>query len=415
MARHFKNWIKAYVDHTRFSESPTPFHFWTAVSTVAGALRRRVWIDERHFQWTPNFYIVLVGPPGVAAKSTSVRIGMSLLRKVDGIHFGPKSATWQAMTAALQRAEGYIEQDDGSGDLLRIPMSCITIPITELGTFFKMEDTAMMDVLVDLWDGQLEDWGHETRTQDPILIKNPWINIIGCTTPSWIQQHIKEDMIGGGLISRMIFVFGDRKRHLVAYPSEQVLGKDYTNRQGKLTRDLQEIALLQGPYKVNQEAIEWGTNWYDELWNKPRPVHLASHRYNAYISRKQTHVHKLAMVLAAARSNELTITLEILSEAVDLITSIEPDMNQVFEAIGVVDQARHTTELTSYVSTYKFLTPDKLWSLVQNIMPLRDFEVAVKAAVKSGNFMVVTRKGERGLIVNPHREEPPHANEPTTN
>ena len=35
----------------------------------------------RHSQWTPNFYIILVGLPGVANKSTTVRIGSSLLMR----------------------------------------------------------------------------------------------------------------------------------------------------------------------------------------------------------------------------------------------------------------------------------------------------------------------------------------------
>jgi hypothetical protein len=72
------------MNFTRASESPDAFHFWTGVGTIAGALRRRVWLDMRHSQWTPNFYIILVDLPGVANKSTTVRIGSSLLAQVDG-------------------------------------------------------------------------------------------------------------------------------------------------------------------------------------------------------------------------------------------------------------------------------------------------------------------------------------------
>src|SRR5574343_321589 len=72
MPRNYQNWLRAYVAFTADSESPDDFHFWTGVATIAGALRRRVWIDMRKFQWTPNFYIILVGPPGIATKSTSI-------------------------------------------------------------------------------------------------------------------------------------------------------------------------------------------------------------------------------------------------------------------------------------------------------------------------------------------------------
>ncbi|KKK66944.1 hypothetical protein LCGC14_2958990, partial [marine sediment metagenome] len=82
--RNYDNWLSGYAEYTKHSESPDLFHFWTGVFTIAGALRRQVWIDQRYFQWTPNFYIVLVGPAGIAAKSTSLRLGTSLLRRVEG-------------------------------------------------------------------------------------------------------------------------------------------------------------------------------------------------------------------------------------------------------------------------------------------------------------------------------------------
>ena len=59
MTRTHPHWLKAYMHFTRTSEAPDAFHFWSGVGTIAGALRRRVWLDMRHFQWTPNFYIIL--------------------------------------------------------------------------------------------------------------------------------------------------------------------------------------------------------------------------------------------------------------------------------------------------------------------------------------------------------------------
>ena len=51
---------------------------WVGVSTIAGALRRKVWIDQAYFKWYPNFYIILVAPPGIVAKSTTASLGMRL-------------------------------------------------------------------------------------------------------------------------------------------------------------------------------------------------------------------------------------------------------------------------------------------------------------------------------------------------
>ena len=264
------------------------------MATVAGALRRRVWIDQRIFQWTPNFYIILVGPPGVAAKSTSIRQGLSLLEKIPGIRFGPQSMTWQALAQSLEDAREGVE----IGDQTEI-MSCLTISISELGTFLKADDDELLSTLIAMWDGQKETWKRVTRTQGNTEIINPWLNVIGCTTPAWIRANIPNSMIGGGLTSRIIFVYGDKKRQLVAFPSELVTSSDFGQEEENLVTDLQIISDLKGEMTMSPQALAWGISWYNEL-NTNRPTHMQSDRFDGYLARKQTHLFKLAMVLSAS-------------------------------------------------------------------------------------------------------------------
>jgi len=396
MARNFPNWLKAYMQYTRDSESPDPFHFWTGVSTIAGALRRRVWIDMRKFQWTPNFYIILVGPPGIAAKSTSIRNGLRLLENIEGIKFGPQSMTWQALTQVLEESMEYTKYFDEKGEEQTIPNSSVTIASSELGTFFKMDDNVMMDVLVDMWDGQLGNWGHKTKTTGQTEIKNPWLNILGCTTPSWLQNNFPEHMIGGGLSSRIVFVYGDTKRHLVAYPDEVIRDEEYKQLENKLIEDLCSIAALAGPYILSARARSWGRTWYERLWTS-RPSHMASDRYSGYIARKQTHIHKLSIILAAAKRDEKVIEQEDLEEANELLTGVEPHMIKVFESVGVVDEAKHVAEITSFVRVHRWLTPNDLWRLCSNVMKEYDFKTALRIAIQGGVLVVEQKGNERGV------------------
>lgn len=396
MPRHFTNWLTAYMEHTKNSESPDAFHFWTGVSTIAGALRRRVWIDMRYFQWTPNFYIVLVGPPGIASKSTTIRIGTSLLEKVDGIKFGPQSMTWQALTEAIAEATEYVDfiRADGSGDT--VAMSAVTCAVPELGTFLKMEDTALVDVLISMWDGQLENWGHKTKSSGNVDIRNPWLNLIGCTTPTWLEQNFPESAIGGGLTSRIMFIYGDTKRHLVAYPDELIQEADYADRRDKLVEDLKRISTITGGYAISKDARDWGRDWYSKLWSA-RPPDMANDRYSPYISRKQTHMHKLAMVLAAAQRDKLIIEKDDLIQADRLLTSIEPDMLKVFEAVGMVDQAKHIATITSHVKAYGWIEVNTLYRLLMNNMTQRDFKEALTIAVTQRLVRPEQRIGQNGM------------------
>lgn len=386
MARNFENWLKAYVYHTRYSESPDPYHFWTAVATVAGALRRKVWIDQRQFQWVPNFYIILVGPPGIAAKSTSIRAGLSLLEKVEGVYFGPQSMTWQALTEALQNAQELVE-------IPGLPeaevMSCLTIGISELGTFLRADDGELIDVLVSMWDGQKEVWRRQTRTQGSTIIHNAWLNIIGCTTPAWLKDNFPEVFIGGGLTSRILFVYADKKRQLVAYPGDLIKATEYEQEADRLVSDLQHIANLRGEYRLDSDARSWGIAWYERHWTKPRAAHLASDRFDGYYARKQTHIHKTAIVLAAAKRDELVILKEDLEEADMLITSLEGNMLQVFSSIGVAPEAKNNSAIVNLVKGYpKGISYTDLWRMCFNTMSGKIFQDAVLAAHKAGYITI---------------------------
>ena len=282
--RHYDNWISAFMEYASFSEAPKHMHFWTAVSTMAGALRRQVWIDMAYFRWFPNFYIILVAPPGIVSKSTTAGIGMSLLRKVPDIKFGPDVVTWQALvTAFAESTNSYELQGEFHAQ------SAITIESSEFGNLLNPQDKEMVDLLVSLWDGKQGAFEKKTKGSGNDVIENPWINLIACTTPSWIAGNFPEYMIGGGFTSRCIFVYAEKKAKYVAYPSEFV-PTDMRERAQKLVEDLCQISLLKGEYKLTNDAREWGRAWYETHY-AAKHIHLDDERFGGYLARKQTHNH----------------------------------------------------------------------------------------------------------------------------
>lgn len=386
MARRLENWLKSYMAYTQDLEAPERVHFWVGVSVLAGALRRQVWIEQPKFDWTPNFYIILVGPPGVIGKSTCMGTGLGILEKVKGITFGPESLTWQALGKALQDAQSVLQLGTGE-NMESIPMSCLTIAASELGTLLKLDDDGLSSMLIAMWDGQRANrpWKHATVSSSQIEIVNPWLNIIGCTTPTWLKANFPDRMIGGGLTSRIMFVYAEKKRRLIAYPSEVWSGDESKKLKDDLVNDLEEIAALKGRYVLTKDAIKWGTEWYEKLWTK-RPAHLASGRFDAYISRKQTAMHKISMVLTAARTDELTITKEAMEEADMLLTSNETDMLRVFDSIGIVNEAKHIHEIMQFISVHGRIAVEELWKLCFNLMELKDFRAAIVAGLEAGQI-----------------------------
>lgn len=396
MPRHFKNWLKTYVQHTASSEAPDVFHFWTGVTTVGGALRRRVWIEQNLFQWVPNFYVILVSPPGVVTKSTSISLGMRLLRQVDGIKFGPESMTWQALAESLADAMEYVDLPDPvTGIPKPVPMSCITIEVSELGTFLRTDDSQLVSFLTRMWDGQKTPFKHKTKASGNIDVENPWLNIISATTPGWMRDNFSESLVTQGLTSRVVFVYGDTKRHFVAYPAKASKVQDYHDTEKKLIEDLKEIAKLKGEYKLTDEAEAWGETWYINHYTK-LPTHLASDRFGGYVARKQTHLHKLAMVLAASQRDKMLIEKDDLIEAEALLTESEQSMIKVFESVGLVDEARHVNSIVTLVRAYGFLPLQELRNLTMNTISDKDFKLAVRVA--SEQKMVFGARNQQGLL-----------------
>lgn len=392
MKRNCDDWLKSFVDYAAFGEAPLSFYFWVGVSTIAGALRRRVWIDQGYFQWIPNFYIILVAPPGIVSKSTTASIGMNLLRQVKGVKFGPDVVTWQKLAQSLAQSKVMVpigDPEPGSDPLLTqkmMPMSAITIESSEFGTFLNPNDREMVDVLVSLWDGKKGTFTKATKTQGDDVIENPFVNILACTTPSWLEGNFPEYMIGGGFTSRCVFLFADTKRNYIAYPKDD-LPKDFLSMGDTLVADLEIISLLRGEYLLTPEANAWGKRWYEEHYRN-KPPHLDNDRFGGYLARKQTHIHKLAMVLSASASDVLVIDQPTLERANDLISALELDMPKVFDKIGTSPESRGAAQLVSLVRSHGSIEQATLYRQMFRTLSYDDFTKALNSAIQAGHVTI---------------------------
>lgn len=383
MSRKLDNWIKTYMQYTSYNESPDKFHFWTSVVTIAGALRRQVWIDCTYWDWVANFYVILVAPPGIVAKSTTAGIGMDLLKQVPKIKFGPSAVTWQAFIEELSKSTIQFIPPDGTLNY----QSALTMAISELGTFLDPSNREMVDMLVDLWDGQRGEWKKVTKTSGCDKIVNPWVNFIGCTTPAWISGAFPDYMIGGGFTSRAVFVYADQKRQYIPYPKQTIVPDDHAAMRADLLDDLKRISLMTGEYIMTPEAIDLGSEWYMDF-HKKRPAHLDNEQFEGYIARKQTHIHKLAIVLSAACSDELSISAETLSMAIEIVTALEADMPKVFNKIGQSNHGKHAGMLLRIIKTHHKIKDQELYKLVYKNMSTDEFSNSLDA-LKKANLITI--------------------------
>lgn len=398
MSRNFSNWLDAFCDYASYGEAPRRMYAWVGISTIAGALRRRVWIDQYYFKWHANFYIVLVAPPGIVSKSTTAGIGMDLLRQVPGVRFGPDVVTWQSLVQSFAEAGEAFEY---AGEWHT--MSPITIESSEFGNLLNPADKDMVDMLVSLWDGKQGNFEKRTKASGTDIVQNPWINLIACTTPSWIAGNFPEYMIGGGFTSRCVFVYAEEKANYVAYPYLNV-PSDLSTHKAKLIQDLEHISTaLAGPFALTPCAIEWGERWYRHHYENPNPE-LDDERFGGYRARKQTHIHKLAMILTAAKRDDMIITSAELNQANDLVTELERDMPFVFSKIGQSDAAYHMGRLLNFLRKSGGAEYYKAYQQVYGYFTSgQEFSDAVDGAIRAG--LIIAQNRSDGMWLLPTKEK----------
>jgi hypothetical protein len=370
-------------------------YFWVGVSAIAGALRRRVWIDQAYFQWYPNLYIILVAPPGIVSKSTTADVGMSLLRQVPGIKFGPSVVTWQSLVKSFAEAAENFSPDQ----MTQYVMSPLSIVSSEFGNLLNPKDKDMVDMLVNLWDGK--SFTKATKMSGVDEVVNPWINILACTTPEWIAGSFPEYMVGGGFTSRCLFVYADQKEKYVAYPGLQV-PKDLTQQAESLVHDLEWISSkICGEYTLTKEAVDWGTDWYHKHYST-EAGQMDSVRFGGYIARKQTQAHKVAMVLAASSRDDLKITAEDLATAVQMITDLEPDMHKVFDKIGMSQDAAQVDRLIKMIEKSGKMEYSQVYRWMQRYFPHKtDIEDMILAAITSERICMQKDSGTGAVYFYP--------------
>ena len=346
MTRRHKHWIHDFVAKVSpKSEAPERYLYWAAVVTLSGAVRRRCYLDMGTFAWYPNWYCVLVGPPGLVKKSTTIDVATRILREVPGVVFGSDCATWQQFVQEVAQADDTFATGGTKESLLDqeyIQSSAITFAISEFGTFFDPHDATMVNVLTEFWDGKDSPFRKATKTQGIDVINSPFVNLIAGTTPQWIADNFQRKFGGWGLSSRIIFLHASDVQQYIPYPDE-LWGDEIKSWSDSFRDDLLEVAQMEGPFTLDAEARAFTKPWYTELMQRIKAFSTnpnADPWISYYLQRKWSHVHKLALVLSISQRSDYRIGLAELKEAIIRCDEVEGELSRIFRGTQDVDRRR---------------------------------------------------------------------------
>lgn len=312
------------MEYSKGAQSNDPFRLWTAIGMVAGALERKVWIKSQGASIYPNLYIFLVGPPGVG-KTRPLNMANEVWREMAGTestthHLARVSLTKAALMDQLASATRVIGAHESFNALM--------IPSMELGALIPNYDPDFLNALTYLYDGIKYDEQRRGKP-DALIIERPVVNLIGCTTPSFLNNTMPIGAWDQGFLSRVIIVYSSETEVQRLHLNEESPGETGDLRQS-LTHDIKEIGSRYGKIMFSREAAEAVEEWNDNDRLKTAPTHPRLQHYN---TRRPIHLLKLCMIAAADAGHE-SITLEDVYSAAGWIASVEANMGDVFVAMN---------------------------------------------------------------------------------
>jgi hypothetical protein len=419
MARNYTDYIKACVDAVKESPIPRPFAKWTALSSVAGALGRRVWFPMPNYDIGSNLFVILIASPG-RNKSVSLILPFTKIFNRLTTPVGSKEDhdNWNSGLDAygLRNHPLYLIQDRITPEKLAVDMtkitrmdlrlsnpqqeqffdSSLTLVTSEFGTFMGRNERYLQMFMTDMWDSK-ESYSHKTKTAGEYIIEGPCLNWMACATPEQFVDNLPEDAKSQGLLSRILPVFYEGER-IPQDLTQKVISDNAIN---NLRNDLGQIAKMYGEMKFDDDAFdEANEDIYNNIQPEPTDPHLSE-----YCQRRVSHFLKVAISISASRRSTRKIMKEDWEATKELMFEMEQGMPKALEGFGMARTGRIAHDMIAWLRTTMSLKKRGHVNLrafkrelLRKISNPGELDQTIRALVDSGYIKV------DGNIVFPYRK-----------
>lgn len=389
--RKLADWLNSWLEYSEVLSSPEIFRKWAGIGMLAAAAERRLWVRTKGANLYPNLYLVLVGPPGVgksAVLSQSERILRTLSNPTEQIeiHVAPSSVTTASLIDSMEAAVRKILRPTDTPNFIQF--NALTVFASELGVFMPAYDTGMMNTLTKLYDGEFYEERRRTSSVKHVRIDNPQLNIIGGTTPSYLNSFLPDGAWDQGFTSRTILVYNGEPINVPLF-GEEAQHDHLATVYKDLVHDLKIVARLYGKLEWEPSAAAAITAWAN-AGTPPVPEHGKLLHYN---TRRLAHVIKLTMIAAISRANDLKIIDADFARAREWLIEAEDHMGDIFTSMGISGDARAMEDTFHYV--FKMFAKER--------KPISEHRVVsfLKNKVPSHNVMRVIDIMERSKYLIP--------------
>jgi hypothetical protein len=325
--------IPLYLKYARpLTEGSDQFHLATALAVLSIAYERRIYIQESR-QIFANLYLAIVGYSSASKKSTSIGIGLKLLKDI----FPERTSLSNVFTPeGLESAfEEYSQQ---------------LIEIDELGGFLgQVSKKSYMSGITGILNSLYDCPSHfgKRLAEKTLEFDDPYPVVI-CGSPfGWLANEVNSTLKEGGFIARFQwFISLDRLKKEDLKP---ITPAPNVNLQNKLIKKLEDIRSMEQEDEVlfayDDQATELYCRFYEE--QKLSLQNEQSEQIAPHVERLLTAVKKFALIYQATKREGEVITHQTMSEAIALCRWLRGNIEHLFQDHfheSKIDELCHKTQ-----------------------------------------------------------------------
>lgn len=393
------NFLQNYRTFTSGNEAHPTYHAFCSLFSLSSIISRRVWLNMDYFTIFPNLYIVLVGDAG-NRKTSAMHSAERLLLEIGNVPLSAECVSKEKLILDMVDQERTLDGlPDNPETRTKKIFSPLTVCASELSEFLQISGAGMIGFLTDVFDKQT-DYEHKTKNKGSETIRGPFLNLIACTTPEWITNYLKADIISGGFSRRTIFVNETEKAGRIPFPKITDTMRQCWDDAVAYGRALQNV---KGPFTWLPETREWYADWYTKL-KIPDNTNI-----KGYYETKHIQALKLSMLVALSDSFDLVLRPAHLQTALDFLSLVEANLARVFQSMGkntlnasstkLLDVLRGAPVITTKDGVkYNAISTKKLQTIMWQDLDQEGFDNVLKHLLATERISRFNQSDERGTV-----------------
>lgn len=379
------DFFKQYIEFTGGTEVTALANRWSMIGALGAWLGRSMYIKFGGSCIYPNQYIMLLGGSG-AKKSTAIKSAKKLLHGAGFQNFSAEKISKEKFLAELGKAQtiegtgalnNFLDQqlfaDVDTGEYREV-----WICADEFNDFFANNIFEFVSTLGVLWDyeGLYE---NKVKHGESVVIPNPTVNILSGNTPTTFAETFPPTAIGQGFFSRLLAI------HIA--PSGRRIARPPSPTEEETAEFIAKLIEIKNFHSGEIEITEEAWELLDDIYINWKPVQDL--RFEAYGSRRHTHLLKLCLIHAAARLSPVIEPLDV-RRANTILDHAEFYMPDAFGEFGTARNSGLTHKiLTTLDSSAELLTTIDLWTRMQlEFAKLEEFQTHLTGMVQAGKLQM---------------------------